>query len=248
MHATAMLFSISIVFAQSKLTYQKWQLQATAGSSVNYFTDEQPHRFNTTGYNAQVGINYNSNKHWSIFSEVGIAGTGGGLVSFQDDTYLGFDPTITFKNTKQSQYMIHAIDGKIGGGYTFNLKEGWKIKLYAAPSLSLNIGEWEKYEKTGYLALPKNASSPGIIGTISNRQYTDKFQPYWYSIVGGTQIEIPFHKQFFLVDFRFVNGVSPVIFDYSYLNTPGIQGNLRTNSFRVSLGYMISAFGKKHKK
>ena len=74
------------------------------------------------------------------------------------------------------------------------------------------------------------------------------FQPYWWSITGGLQIGLPIKKsQELLIDFRFVNGISPVLYDYSYLGIPGIQGNLRTNSFRVGLGYSIPAFGKRTK-
>lgn len=234
--------------AQKTKPVPRWRLQATAGSAFNYFTDEQPHTGINVGLTAHVRLNYSLPKHFSLFAESGYAGTGGTLTSFKDDTWLGFDPSITFQNTKQSSYIIHSLESSVGAAYSIISKALWSVKVYVAPTLSLTLGEWENYEKTGNL-LPGVSGSRGVIGTINGKQYVDKFEPYWWGVTSGIQIGLPVKKsQEILIDFRFVNGTSPVLFDYSYIGIPGIQGNIRTNSFRLGLGYSIPAFGKKAKK
>jgi hypothetical protein len=236
--------------AQKTKPVPRWRLQVTAGSSFNYFTDEQPHTGINVGLTSHLQLNYALPKHFSLFAETGYAGTGGTLTSFKDDTWLGFPSTITFQNVKQSSYIIHSLESSVGAAYSFDVKGSWSVKVYVAPTLNVTLSEWESYEKTGNL-LTTIADSRGVIGTISGNQYVDKFEPYWWGVTGGLQFNLPIKKlQAWVLDFRFVNGLSPVLFNYSYIGTQGIQGNLRTNSFRVGLGYSIPAFGKKtkHKK
>lgn len=233
--------------AQKTKPVSRWRLQATAGTAFNYFTDEQPHRGINVGLTGHIRLNYSLPKHFSLFAETGYAGTGGTLTSFKDDTWLGFPSTITFQNVKQSSYIIHSLESSVGAAYSFLTKGLWSVKVYVAPTLNVTLSEWESYEKTGNL-LPSIADSRGVIGTISGKQYVDKFEPYWCGVTSGIQIGLLVKKyQEVLIDFRFVNGISPVLFDYSYLGIPGVQGNLRTNSFRVGIGYSIPAFGKKSK-
>jgi len=119
--------------------------------------------------------------------------------------------------------------------------------LLCAFSKSYN-SEREKYEKTGNL-LPGVNNSRGVVATINGYQYVDKFEPYWWSVTSGLQIGLPVKgSQEILIDFRFVNGVTPMQYGNSYVGIPGIQGDIRTNSFRLGLGYSIAAFGKKVKK
>jgi hypothetical protein len=49
------------------------------------------------------------------------------------------------------------------------------------------------------------------------------------------------------IDFRFNGGITPVLKDYSYIDVPGVTGDLRTESGQVTLGYTLPAFKKKTK-
>ncbi|MBY0479941.1 MAG: outer membrane beta-barrel protein [Chitinophagaceae bacterium] len=242
----AMLLLLLNANAQQKKLSKHWSFQITTGAQFNYFTDEQPHRSISAGTNAQFRINYALKKGWGLFAEGGYAGTGGNLVSFTDNTFLGFDPTIQFKNGKQSDFVIHTLESSLGLSYTIPTKLSWKLKVYAAPQWNVNLGEWERYEKTGAM-LTLKPTDPTVIGTIQGQQFTDLFEPYWFSALGGLQFELPIKRNAFLVDFRFVNGLSPARYDYSYINKSGIQGNIRTNSFRVAVGYLIPGHAA-HKK
>lgn len=234
--------------AQKTKPVPRWRLQATAGASFNYFTDEQPHTGINLGATTHLRLNYSLPKHFSLFAETGYAGTGGTLTTFKDDTYLGFDPSITFQNTRQSSYVINSLESSVGAAYSIVAKGLWSVKVYVAPTLNITVSEWEKYEKTGNL-IPGVSNSRGVIATISGNQYVDKFEPYWWSVTAGLQFGLPIKKsQEILIDFRFVNGFTPVQYGNSYVGIPGIQGDIRTNSFRVGLGYSIPALGKKVKK
>lgn len=226
----------------------RWHLQVTAGATLNYFTDEQPGTGYDVGGTAHLRLNYSSSKHFSFYAETGYAGTGGSLTKFTDNSWLGFDPTITFKNTKQSEYLIHSLESSVGAAYSISTKGLWSVKVYVAPTLNITTGETEHYEKTGNL-ISGISNSPGVIATITGDQFVDKFSPYWWGVTSGVQIGLPLMKsQELLIDFRFVGGLTPVLNDYSYIGAPGVSGNIRTNSFRVGVGYSIPAFGKKTKK
>ncbi|MES2005330.1 MAG: outer membrane beta-barrel protein [Bacteroidota bacterium] len=233
--------------AQKTKPDPRWRLQATAGVSFNYFTDEQPHTGMDIGATTHIRLNYSLPKHFSLFAETGYAAAGGSLTKFTDNTWLGFDPTITFKNVKQSNYLIHSLESSVGAAYTIGTKGLWSVKVYVAPTLNITMGETENYEKTGNL-LSGVSNSPGVIATINGNQYVDKFKPYWWGATSGLQIGLPLaKKQEILVDFRYVWGLTSVLDDYSYISAPGVSGNIRTSSFRLGLGYSIPAFGKKTK-
>lgn len=219
----------------SKSPKNHWSVDLLSGVQANYFTDEQPHHFITGGFNTTVQATRWFGNRWGISALAGYAGNGGGLVSFYDQTWLGFDPSITFKNVKQSTWVLHSLEQGIALNYKIRAKAGWGLELYGAPLLAINLAEWEKYEKTGDL-LPQNGSA-GVIATITNRQYTDKFEPYWWSLRGGLRLSLPLKKHQFMIDAGFTNGITPANFSYSYINTAGIQGNIRTNSFKLAIGY-----------
>ncbi len=231
--------------AQKAKPDPRWRFQIGAGAAINYFTNEQPHSGMNLGGVANVRLNYATSKNFSLFAETGYAGAGGSLTKFTDLSYLGFDPTITFKNVKQSSYLIHSLSSSIGMGYTFFTKQNWTIKLYAAPTLNITLGETEQYEKTGNL-LTGVSNFPGIIATINGSQNVDKFKPYWWGVTTGLQVGLPIKKmQELYIDFRFSGGLTSVLDDYSYIGTKGVSGNIRTNSFQLGVGYSIPAFRKK---
>jgi len=233
--------------AQKAKSDSQWRFQIGAGAAINYFTNEQPHTGINIGGIANVRLNYATSKHFSLYAETGYAAAGGSLTKFTDLSYLGFDPSITFKNAKQSSYLIHSLASSIGVGYTFFTKQNWTIKLYAAPTLNITLGETETYEKTGDL-LPGVSNFSGIIATITGNQYVDKFSPYWWGLHSGIQFGLPLkNNQQLYIDFRYAGGLSPVLKDYSYIGTKGVSGDIRTNAFQIGVGYSLPAFVKKAK-
>jgi hypothetical protein len=245
------LFTTTSLTAQSNdiKANGKFSLALIAGIANNYFTNEQPLRSNSIGYAFNLRGKYKLKKKWGLQAEVIMASSGGKLLTFRDDTYLGFDPTITFKNSKLSDYHIHNVELAIAPTYNVKLNEKLSLDVYAGPSISILYNEWESYQKTGYLLVPSSSNPTGIIGTITNRQFVDYFEPYWFNIVGGVNLTLSVSKRgAFVMDYRFSNGITPVKFGQSYMvNNPIFRGNIRTNNFRLSLGYQYS-FTKRNKK
>jgi hypothetical protein len=245
------LFATVDLLAQSNdnKAVSRLSLGFTAGIANNYFTNEQPLRANSIGYAFNLRGKYKLKKNWGIQAEVIMASSGGKLLTFRDDTYLGFEPTITFKNSKLSDYHIHNVELAIAPTYNFKLNDKLSLDIYAGPSVSILYNEWESYQKTGFLLVPSTANPSGIIGTITNRQFVDYFEPYWFNIVGGANVSLSVSKRGAVVmDYRFANGITPVKFGQTYVtNNPLFRGNIRTNNFRLSLGYQYT-FNKRNKK
>lgn len=237
----------SNAFAQNAKPDPRWRFEMNAGTVVNYFTNEQPQTGLNVGGVANLRLNYATSKHFGLYVETGYAGNGGSLLKFTDMSYLGFDPTITYKNVKNSSYLLHSLVSGMGLYYQTYYDNNWSLKIYAAPTFNVILGETEQYQKTGNL-LAGVDNFKGIIATINGNQYIDKFSPYWVGYHSGFQFTFPLkNKNELSVDFRFNGGITPVLKDYSYIDVPGVTGDLRTESGQVTLGYTLPAFKKKTK-
>lgn len=239
-------FSASVM-AQKAKPNPRWRFEVNAGAAVNYFTDEQPQTGMNVGGVANLRLNYATSEHFGLYVETGYAGSGGSLLKFTDMSYLGFDPTITFKNVKNSSYLLHSSVSSLGLYYQTYIDNNWSFKIYAAPTLSIVLGETEHYQKTGNL-LAGVENFKGVIATINGNQYIDKFSPYWIGYHSGFQFTLPLkNKNEMSVDFRFNGGITPVLKDYSYIDVAGVTGDLRTESAQVTLGYSLPVFKRKVK-
>lgn len=237
----------SSVIAQEVKRVSKWRLQVNAGAAVNYFTNEQPHTGINIGFLSGIQLSYATSKHFGLYAQTGYAGAGGSLTKITDLSYLGFDPTITFANTKQSSYLLHSLASSLGFYYTVVSKQNWSFKIYAAPTLNITLGETEQYEKTGNL-LTGVSGFRGVIATITGAQYVDKFKPYWWGLQTGVQFGLPLKKRNeLLLNFQYNGGLTSVLDDYSYIGVAGVSGNIRTNAFTVGIGYGLPVFNKKQK-
>jgi hypothetical protein len=252
---TFFLLLISVSVKAQTDTTRKITLSLLGGVSNNYFTDEQPLRSNNIGYVVNARAAYSFNKHWGLQFDANIAASGGKLLTFRDDRNLGFDPTITFVNSKLSSYYLHNMEFGIAPKYSFGPFDKMNISVYAGPSISFVFNEWEKYEKTGYLLPPTStgASLP-VMNTITNRQFIDYFEPQWVNLNAGLSLNYSVNKRgSIIMDFRFSNGITPVRFGQSYMTgNPLFIGNIRTNNVRIALGYTYSlkkiTFRSKNKK
>ncbi len=207
----------------------KWRIGFVNGVSLNYFTAEQPHTGYAAGYAAHITGDWFVAKNLFIRVTTGYTGYGGQLVTFKDDTRYGFEPLFAFKNTKQSQYILHAIDNWLGLNYQIPSKQTWKCNIGLGAGMAINVGEYEQYTKTGEFI-------PGIYGTVYGNQYTDRFEPYWYQANANAEIVLPSKKLNWVLQGSYVVGLTSVRKNYSYIEFPGITGSIRTNAFQVKLG------------
>ncbi len=217
----------------------KWRLGVVNGASFNGFTDEQPHSGFAVAYAAHLLGDWFVARNLFIRLTAGYSGYGGQLTTFKDDTRYGFDPMFTFKNVKQSQYILHALDTWLSLNYQIPSKQLWKCNLGLGAGMANNIGEYEQYTKTGEFV-------QGVYGTVNGNQYTDRFEPNWYHANANAEILLPAKKINWVLQGSYIVGLTGVRKNYSYIEYPGVTGSIRTSAFQLKLG-IIKNLGSKQK-
>lgn len=203
------------------------------GFSLNRFTKEQPQTGFNTGYTAGLLVNYKIVKGISFQLEFNSLQQGGQLIRFKDDTRFEIPESFDSKNVKNSSYRLNSIEIPLLINYTFKLKQAWKPSLYAGGSYAYTYNVSENYQKTGDL-LP----GEDIMATVSGSQnVTDLFNRTRFNLIVGANIKLPLAERLMLIlDFRYLNGISPARADYSYMDKIGFGTNIRTNSFISKIG------------
>jgi hypothetical protein len=231
--AIVMAFTSSInqVNAQNAAPTSKYGWGITNGISVNNFTYDQPHNGMNLGYTGGAFIDRSlGTSNFKLRLNLGYTGAGGQLTTFKDDTRYGFDNAFTFKNVKQSSYLLHSIDSWLSLFYEKQTKQNWKYYFGLGGGMANNVFETERYQKTGEFIT-------GIYGTVQNQQFTNRFENYWFNgnVTGG--IELPTNKKFSLIiEARYLYGLTAARKNYSYIEFDGVMGEVRTNSFQLTVG------------
>lgn len=231
----------SLVSAQAgtDMRTHNWRLGVLTGASVNKFTQEQPHTGFGLGANAYLFADRALGKGWFIRASAGYAGFGGELTTFKDDTRYGLPDMFTFRNVKQSTYLLHAIDAGLAFFYQIPSQQTWKLNLGLGGGWANNVGEWENYYKTGQFI-------EGVYGTVSGSQFTDRFEPQWFHGDAHLELVVPTKKFNWMLQTSYMMGLSSVRKNYSYIEFPGVTGAINTNAFQLKLG-ISKNFKKKTK-
>lgn len=209
----------------------------TGGFSLNRFTKDQPQTGYNTGYSAGLLANYRVYKGFSLQLEVNSLQQGGQLITFKDDTRYGLPENFETKNVKNSSYTFNSLEIPLLVNYTFALHQSWKPALYAGASYAYNFNVTESYQKTGNL-LP----GEDIIATADNSQgATSLFNRNRLNFVAGANALLPLTSKLkLLIDFRYLNGLTPARENYSYMEKAGFGSDIRSNSFIARLGLIAS--------
>jgi len=215
----------------------RFEIGVNGGISFNQFTKGQPHASQNTGYTAGLSIHYKLYKNFSIQLEANALQQGGRLIQYIDLTWMGLPESFQTKNVTNSSYALNSIDIPVLINYTLNLKQNWKPSLYIGGSYSYTYNVTENYQKTGDL-LP----GEGIISTVSSsRNSTSRFNTNRANLIVGANVKLPLsNKLQFLIDMRYMNGLTPAIEKYSYMDKIGFGTDLRTNSFLSKIGIIYS--------
>lgn len=202
----------------------------TNGISVNNFTYDQPHNGLNLGYTAGGFIDRSVGKNLKLRLNLGYTGAGGQLTTFKDDTRYGFDPMFTFKNVKQSSYLLHSIDSWLSLFYERTTANNWKYYVGIGGGMENKFAETERYQKTGEFVT-------GVYGTVQNQQMSNRFENYWFNSNITSGIELPAYKHFnIIVEARYIYGLSAARPNYSYIEYAGVAGEVRTNAFQLTVG------------
>lgn len=212
------------------------EIGISGGLSLNKFTQGQPNTGQNTGFTAGISINYKIYQNISLQVEANFLQQGGTTITFKDDTRIGLPESFETKHVKYSSYTINSIEIPVLANYTFNIKQSWKPSVYAGASYAYAYNITETYQKTGDLLTGED-----IIATLTDRKdASSEFKSSRLNLVVGANLKLPLtSKLYFLVDMRYVNGLSPVRENYSYMEKIGFGSDLRSNSFITKLGLVM---------
>lgn len=216
---------------------KRFEIGLNGGMSFNQFTKGQPHAGKNTGYTAGLSVNYKIISNFSLQLEVNALQQGGSLVQFVDKTWLGLPESFETKNVTNSSYALNSIDIPLLINYTINIKPAWKPAVYAGAGYSYTYNVTENYQKTGNLLAGED-----IIATASgSRNSTSRFKTNRANLIVGANIKLPLtDKLMFLIDMRYMRGVTSAIENYSYMDKTGFGTDLRTNSFVSKIGVLYA--------
>ena len=222
----------SVANAQDAPTTSKYGWGLTNGISVNNFTYDQPHNGMNLGYTGGGFIDrtLGTKNRLRLRLNLGYTGAGGQLTTFKDDTRYGFDNMFTFKNAKQSSYLLHSVDSWLSLFYQKQTKNDWKYYVGLGAGMENKFFETERYQKTGEFIT-------GIYGTVQDQQFTNRFENYWFNGNLTAGIELPTSKKVnFIIEARYLYGLTAARNNYSYIEFDGVMGEVRTNAFQLTLG------------
>lgn len=235
--------SVYTVHAQtgSKITSSdtagsKFEIGASAGLSFNRFTKGQPHTGENTGYIAGLSINYKLIKSVSLQLEANFLQQGGRTVTFKDDTRFGLPESFETINVTNSTFKLNSIEIPLLINYTFEIRQTWKPSVYLGGSYAYAYNVTESYQKTGNL-LP----GEDIIATAAGtRDATNQFNSSRVNFIVGANVKLPLtSKLALLIDLRYLNGLSPVRENYSYMEKAGFGSDIRSNSLISKIGVVL---------
>ncbi len=215
--------------AQDKKTSPVYGWGLTNGVSVNNFTYEQPHTGINIGYTGGGFVDRSLGKHFKARLNIAYTGAGGQLTTFKDDTRYGFDPMFTFKNVKQSNYLLHSVGTSINVMYQHHTAAAWSYYVGVGGGMENKFSEHETYQKTGEFI-------EGIYGTVAGKQFTNRFKNNWVNTNLSAGVELPTKKASFLIEAKYILGTTSVRPNYSYIEFAGVTGEIRTNAFQLTVG------------
>lgn len=209
------------------------------GVSVNNFTYEQPHTGINLGFTGGAFVDRRLSKYFRARINVAYTGAGGQLTTFKDDTRYGFDPMFTFKNVKQSSYLLHSIGTSFDLIYQHQTNASWSYYVGAGGGIENKFAEHETYQKTGEFIT-------GIYGTVAGKQFTNRFQNNWFNSNFIAGVELPTKKVKVIIEAKYILGITSVRPNYSYIEFAGVTGEIRSNAFQLTVG-VRNLFGKARK-
>lgn len=217
-------------------TQNRLEIGVSAGLALNRFTKGQPNTGQNTGYTAGLSVSYKLYKNFGLQLETNFIQQGGTTITFKDDTRIGLPESFETKHIRYSSYAINSIEIPLLINYTFHIKQSWMPTVYAGGSYAYAYNITESYKKTGDLLTGED-----VIATVSNtRDASSEFKSSRLNFVAGANLKLPLtSKLFFFVDFRYINGLSPVRENYSYMEKIGFGSDLRSNSLVTKLGMVI---------
>lgn len=226
------LFTFSLVAQDESVATKKIQYGIKFGTTLSRFSSEQPHNNIKVGLSAGAFVSYPLSASLDLRLEPAYMQQGGKLISV-------FDYGLFLMN--DAPYALEVRDNKI----TYNNVEipllirykksigGLNVFAVVGPSIGLNF---KTITKTNISARSWE-SVPVYVNFYREEDITSNIEMLQYGAVGGIGFETPVGTHNLIFDIRYRYGLNKTYPGYSYLGIYQIQGDLKSNSVELSLGF-----------
>lgn len=225
-------FSVSGQEETTSASVGKIHFGIKAGTTLSSFSAEQPHTNFKPGLIVGGFISYDLSGNLALQLEPSYMQQGGSLVSIYDYlTFQVYDPPF-FIEVRDQKVTFHNIDIPLLLKYKKNIG-GLNLFVVAGPSIGLNFDAVTKNE----VSARSLDQIPIYYHFYEEDNITSSMKLLQYGATGGIGFETPIGKHTLVFDMKYRYGLNKTYPGYSYLGIYQVQGDLKTNSFYVTLGF-----------
>jgi hypothetical protein len=222
------------VFGQDEetVTLNKIRFGVKVGTTLSSFSEQQPHTNYKPGFIAGGFLSYELSNSLALQLEPSYIEQGGNLISIFDyPMFLIPDPPFILK-IRDQRVTFHNIDIPLLLKYETTIL-GLKVFGVAGPSIALNINSETKND----VSARSLDNVPIYYNFYEEENITSNIEFLQYGITGGIGFETPLGNHSLIFDMKYRYSLNRTYPGYSYLGIYQVQGDLRTNSFYVTLGF-----------
>lgn len=214
------------------VTGKKIQFGIKVGTTLSKFSAEQPHTNFKPGLIAGGFVSYKLSNLLALQLEPSYMQQGGNLISVFDPNLLSYTDYPFAIEVKDQKITFHNIDIPLLLKAEKNIL-GLNVFAVAGPTLGLNF-----YSKTeNNVSARSNGYLPVYYDFYQEDNITSNINFLQYGVVGGIGFNTPIGKHTLIVDMKYRYGLNKTYKGFSYLEIPQVQGDLKTNSFYITLGF-----------
>jgi hypothetical protein len=214
------------------VTGKKIQFGIKVGTTLSKFSEEQPHTNFKPGLIVGGFVSYKLSNLLALQLEPSYMQQGGNLISVFDPTLLSYKDYPYSVEVKDQRITFHNIDIPLLLKVEKNIL-GLNVFAVAGPSIGLNF-----YSKTeNSVSARSNGDIPVYYDFYQEENITSNIKLLQYGVVGGIGFNTPIGKHTLIIDMKYKYGLNKTYKGYSYLGIPQVQGDLKTNSFYITLGF-----------
>lgn len=202
-----------------------------AGITGSRFSSEQPHNNCKPGIIAGIFFNYPISSSFSLQLEPSYLQQGGYLISIIDHSlFLDANPPFSIEINDQ-KVIYHNIDLPFLVKYE---KKSCDVKFFGVigPAFGINLNSTSKTD----VSARSNEMVPVYYDFIKEENISSDIRTMQYGIATGLGFESPLGKHSLIFDIRYRYSINTTWPAYSYLGVNHIQGDLKSNTFYVTLG------------
>jgi hypothetical protein len=219
----------------NEVTVKKIQFGIKVGTTLNRFSSEQPHNNYKPGLIAGGFVSYKLSNLLALQLEPVYMQQGGNLISVYDPSlYLLTDYPFSIL-VKDQKITFHNIDIPLLLKAEKSIR-GLNVFCVAGPALALNVQSVTKNNVSARSGV-SSGTIPVYYDYYEEETITSNIEFLQYGVIGGIGFNTPIGKHTLIFDVKYRYGINKTYKGYSYLGIPQVQGDLKTNTFYITLGF-----------